>query len=62
MCLEPPALVLEYCSRGSLHDVIQAARGSPMAAVELGWPRRLAMVRAGAAVGLVLPGEVNFAG
>lgn len=44
----------EYCSRGSLFDLLQAARASPTAgvAVQLTWQRRLAMAL-GAAKGML---------
>jgi serine/threonine protein kinase len=45
----PPALITEYCSRGSLYDCLAAAREQPVAAAQLTWHRRLAMaVDAGA--------------
>ena len=44
LCQLPPALVTEYCARGSLFDCLQAARKSPASAAELTWARRLAMV------------------
>ena len=37
----PPA---EYCSRGSLYDVLQAASRQPEAAAALTWRLRLQMV------------------
>ena len=47
VCADPPALVSEYCARGSLADVLHAAAESPQAAAQLGWPRRLGMVSLG---------------
>lgn len=44
LCQVPPALVTEYCARGSLYSCLQAARADPAAAAELTWARRLAMV------------------
>lgn len=41
-----PCLVSEYCVRGSLFDVLQEARRSPVMAAQLDWPRRLRLVRA----------------
>jgi serine/threonine protein kinase len=38
---EPPAIVSEYCARGSLFDVLRAASMSEAAAASLSWPRRL---------------------
>lgn len=35
----------EYCERGSLTDVLQAAREDPQQAAQLTWRRRLCMVR-----------------
>ena len=43
ICVVPPALVTEYCSRGSLYSVLSTARRDPGAAVQLGWRRRLTM-------------------
>lgn len=40
----PPCVVTEYCSKGSLTDVLKAARQSPAAAARLDWGRRLGMV------------------
>ncbi|KAI7836883.1 hypothetical protein COHA_009215 [Chlorella ohadii] len=39
----PPALITEYCSRGSLYDCLATAREQPAAAAQLTWCRRLAM-------------------
>ncbi len=45
MCTEPPALVLEYCARGSLYDILRKAKTSPDLAAEIKpWPRRLSLV------------------
>jgi hypothetical protein len=43
----PPCLVLEYCPRGSLYDVLREARESPSGDVahSMDWTRRLQMVR-----------------
>jgi hypothetical protein len=43
----PPCLVLEYCHRGSLYDVLREARASPSGDVahSMDWTRRLKMVR-----------------
>jgi hypothetical protein len=38
-------LPAEYCSKGSLADVLSAARKSPQKAALLTWPRRLNLVR-----------------
>lgn len=45
VCVDPPAVVTEYCARGSLNDVLKRGRGSPSLAAQLDWPRRLNMVR-----------------
>ncbi len=46
----PPCVVTEYCSHGSLTDVLRAARlGSPSVVAQLDWPKRLTMVGASAA-------------
>lgn len=44
LCQVPPAIVTEYCARGSLYSCLQAARANPAAAAELTWARRLSMV------------------
>ncbi|GAB4815428.1 hypothetical protein N2152v2_002474, partial [Parachlorella kessleri] len=44
VCRLPPCVITEYCSRGSLADVLRSARGAPgRAAAQLGWARRLSM-------------------
>lgn len=40
-----PAPCAEYCAFGSLTDVIYRARTSEAGAAQLGWPRRLHLVR-----------------
>ena len=40
----PACIVTEYCSRGSLYDVLKAANRSLELAAQLNWPRRLQMV------------------
>ena len=42
VCLEVPALVTEYCARGSLHDVLRKWKRRPDSAVS--WSRRIGMV------------------
>ncbi len=44
VCISPPALVNEYCTRGSLYDVMREARASPALGRQLGWQRRLKLV------------------
>lgn len=44
VCLDPPSVVTEFCSRGSLYDVIQQARQSPSIAETLNWCMRLRMM------------------
>lgn len=43
LCTLPPALITEYCQRGSLYDVMQAAKRDPSVAAQLTWRRRLGM-------------------
>ncbi len=45
VCTVPPCMVCEYCSGGSLLDLLREARVSPDIAAELTWERRLKMVR-----------------
>lgn len=39
----PPAMITEYCARGSLADVLRAAKGAPAKMQHLTWLRRLNM-------------------
>ncbi|GAB4822160.1 hypothetical protein N2152v2_009206 [Parachlorella kessleri] len=43
ICEKPPCVVSEFCERGSLHDILRAARTSPELCKELSWERRLKM-------------------
>ena len=43
LCSYPAAIVTEYCARGSLHAVLQAASADPRKAAELTWSRRISM-------------------
>jgi hypothetical protein len=44
VCLDPPAVVTEFCARGSLYDVLAAAGGgAPALERQLTWARRLNM-------------------
>lgn len=43
ICTAPPCLVLEYCPRGSLLDLINDAKKRPALAQQLDWTRRLNM-------------------
>ncbi|KAI7835430.1 hypothetical protein COHA_010676 [Chlorella ohadii] len=43
LCYSPPAIVTEYCSRGSLFDCLRAASQAEGAATQLSWTRRLNM-------------------
>lgn len=45
VCFDPPSIISEYCSRGSLLSVLRAARQSPQVAAEMNWVRRCNMVR-----------------
>ena len=47
VCAYPPALVTEYCSRGSLTDVLHGGARDAARARHLTWARRLHMVSAG---------------
>jgi len=52
ICTSPAAIVTEYCPRGSLTSVLQAAKSSPECAAELTWSRRVSMA-AGAVRGMI---------
>lgn len=43
LCPDPPCVVTEYCSRGSLYDVLRRAREDSKIGDELKWSRRLGM-------------------
>lgn len=43
ICTDPPCVVTEYCSRGSLYDLLIAAREDEVLARQLHWPRRLGL-------------------
>ena len=43
LCPEPPCIVTEYCSRGSLYDLLQAARQDEALAQQLSWSKRLGL-------------------
>ncbi|KAK9807281.1 hypothetical protein WJX73_007482 [Symbiochloris irregularis] len=43
VCLQPACLVTEWCSRGSVYDILAKARKNPALAAQLEWPRRLAI-------------------
>lgn len=43
VCLNPPALVTEYCAKGSLYNLLQSARVSSDKAKMLSWKRLLTM-------------------
>ncbi len=43
-CASPPTILMEYCSRGSLADVLHKGLLSPLIAQRLTWRRRLGMV------------------
>lgn len=44
VCLQPPMIVTEYCSRGSLYKVLKHARESPEVLKQLTWSVRLKIV------------------
>ena len=52
ICMDPPCIVTEICQKGSLTDVIRAARRDPRCAAELTWRVRLT-IAAGAAKGML---------
>ena len=41
VCPDPPAVVTEFCSRGSLYDLLRSARDNATLARQLDWPRRV---------------------
>ena len=43
MVLDPPMIVSEWCSRGSVHDILSKAAHNPRLAAQLTWHRRLCM-------------------
>ncbi|PRW57695.1 Serine threonine- kinase CTR1 [Chlorella sorokiniana] len=43
VCTRPPAMITEYCSRGSLAEVLKGAKTRPDKLRALTWTRRLAM-------------------
>ncbi|GAB4823443.1 hypothetical protein N2152v2_010489 [Parachlorella kessleri] len=43
VCPTPPCVVSDFCSRGSLNDVLRAAKQYPAKAAQLDWVRRLNM-------------------
>ncbi|KAL4458293.1 hypothetical protein ABPG75_013158 [Micractinium tetrahymenae] len=44
LCTVPPCILTEYCSRGSLYDVLRQANRDAEAAAQLTWQRRLSML------------------
>ncbi len=42
--LHPPHFPAEYCSKGSLYDIISEASQSAEAAAALTWPRRITIL------------------
>ena len=44
MCLNPPCMVIEHCSQGSLHDVIERCKDDRAVAAKLTWSQRLSML------------------
>ena len=47
VCINPPAIVTEYCKRGSLTSLLQPAKALAERAAELMWRFRIKMVRVG---------------
>lgn len=52
LCAVPPAILTEYCPKGSVYENLQEGLHSPAAAAELTWRRRLSMAH-DAAMGLL---------
>lgn len=50
-CLDPPVLVTEYCSKGSIYDLVQRVQLSTTFATKFDWKRRIDMA-IGAATGM----------
>ncbi len=44
VCPDPPCVVTEYCSKGSLYDVLLEAKENPLLARSLTWYRRVSMM------------------
>ncbi|KAI7841688.1 hypothetical protein COHA_004555 [Chlorella ohadii] len=44
ICCVPPCILTEYCSKGSLYDIIAEASQSAEAAAALTWPRRITIL------------------
>ena len=51
ICVAPPSLITEYCSRGSLTELLCKAKDDPEKVSQLSWDRRLGLL-ADAARGL----------
>lgn len=49
VCSEPPCVITEWCSRGSLFDVLRLAKVDPGTAAQLTWACRLEMASDAAA-------------
>ena len=43
LVLEPLTMVVEFCARGSLADVLRKAKGNPSLGVHLTWTRLLSI-------------------
>ena len=59
LCMLPAAIVMEYCPKGSLFDVLREGKQSPAMAQSLTLTRRLGMVRARSACSGRCPGPVS---
>lgn len=47
-------VVVQFCARGSMFDVLAKARSSPLLAQQLDWPKRLSMALDAAKVWLLM--------
>ena len=43
LCLAPVCIIIEFCARGSLSDIIRKAATSTAFAQQMDWPKRLSM-------------------
>ena len=60
MVTEPLTLVVEYCARGSLRDILVKAKASPALGQRMNWPRLLSLAMDCAKVCLTQPLQPTF--